>query len=221
MPRDCLICLDGEKTKVVAELIATGVSDRAIARQIGGMSHMSVARHRQNHVARPAQAFARAAARTHEIRAERERAIQAAESGDLATAFLGLERIAADLRRVQERLERTAEAAETDQQRLAVASLSGQQLRAAEVRAKLGGVGAYAPPRGVASDAPKFELNIIFSGGRTQRIEGMPMHPDDPAFNALPTLPFTTGGDAGVDGIGAVGPMDGSRDDEEMFDEDL
>jgi hypothetical protein len=147
MPRDCLICLDADKTKVVAELIATGVSDRAIARQIGGVSHMSVARHRQNHVARPAQAFARAAARTHEIRVQRERAIQAAENGDLATAFLSLEQIAADLRRVQERLERTADAAEADSQRLAVASLSGQQLRAAEVRAKLAGVGGYAPMR--------------------------------------------------------------------------
>jgi hypothetical protein len=57
-----------------------------------------------------------------------------AENGDLATAFLSLERIAADLRRVQERLERTADAAEADNQRLAEASLSGQQL----VRAKLG-----------------------------------------------------------------------------------
>ena len=101
--------------------------------------------------------------------------------------FLALNQIAADLRRVQERLERTAEAAEVDQQRLAVASLSGQQLRAAEVRAKLGGVGGYASPRGVASDAPKFELNIIFSGGRTQRIGARPYIPTiRPLMRILP-----------------------------------
>jgi hypothetical protein len=218
MPRDCLICLDTDKTRVVAELIATGVSDRAIARQIGGLSHMSVARHRQNHVARPAQAFARAAARTHEIRVQRERAIQAAETGDLAAAFLSIERIAGDLRRVQERLERNADAAEADSQRLAVASLSGQQLRAAEVRAKLGGVGGYAPPRGAASDAPKFELNIIFSGGRTQHIVGTPMRPDDPAFDALPaeTLPIGSVSSS----VSAPGGAD-ERDDEAEFDEDV
>ena len=38
---------------------------------------------------------------------------------------------------------RTAAAAEYDSQRLAVASVSAQQLRAAEVRAKIGGVGGY------------------------------------------------------------------------------
>ena len=220
MPRDCLICLDADKTKAVAELIATGVSDRAIARQIGGVSHMSVARHRQNHVARPAQAFARAAARTHEIRVQRQKAIQAAENGDIAAAFIGLEAIAADLRRVQERLERTAEAAEVDQQRLAVASLSGQQLRAAEVRAKLGGVGGYASPRAVASDAPKFELNIIFSGGRTQHIMGTPMHPDDPAFDAYPALPSSNGDFRDSGGSSAPGVAE-QQDDEVDFDEEI
>jgi hypothetical protein len=213
MPRDCLICLDGDKTKVVAELIATGVSDRAIARQIGGVSHMSVARHRQNHVARPAQAFARAAARTHEIRVERERAIQAAENGDVAAAFLSLERIAADLRRVQERLERTADAAEVDNQRLAVASLSGQQLRAAEVRAKLGEIGGYATPRSDKGNAAPFVLTIKFSGGRETRIEGTPIHSDDPAFNALPTVPLSIG-DRDLELSGAEDEDTGSFDED-------
>jgi hypothetical protein len=91
-----------------------------------------------------------AANKGRDAREEQEQLVAAAEQGNVAAAFLSLERIAADLRRVQERLERTAEAAEVDQQRLAVASLSGLQLRAAEVRAKLGGVGGYATPRGHA-----------------------------------------------------------------------
>ena len=149
---------------------------------------------------------------------EREQLVAAAESGDTAAAFLALNQIAADLRRVQERLERTAEAAEVDQQRLAVASLSGQQLRAAEVRAKLGGVGGYASPRGVASDAPKFELNIIFSGGRTQRIVGTPIDPDDPAFNAVPlAVPLSIGSARGsARSSGADDEGDGAEFDEDV-----
>jgi hypothetical protein len=73
-----------------------------------------------------------------------------------------------------------AEAVEGDQQRLAVASLSGQQLRAAEVRAKLGGIAGYATPLSEKGNAQPFVLNIHFSD-RTQRIEGTPMHLDDPA----------------------------------------
>jgi hypothetical protein len=94
-----------------------------------------------------------AANKGKDVRDEREQAIAAAEGGDIAVVFLSLERIAADLRRVQERLERTADAAESDKQHLAVASLSGQQLRAAEVRARLGGVGAYSPARNATDGA--------------------------------------------------------------------
>jgi hypothetical protein len=105
---------------------------------------------------------------------------------------------------------------EADSQRLAVASLSGQQLRAAEVRAKLGGVGGYAPPRGVASDAPKFELSIIFSGGRTQHIVGTPMRPDDPAFNAVPAVPLSIGSATDSASVGADDEWDGDEVDEDV-----
>jgi hypothetical protein len=182
---------------------------------------MAVARHRQNHIERPARAVLAAVNKGRDVRQEREDLVATAESGDTAAAFLALSQIAADLRRVQERLERTADAAEVDQQRLAVASLSGQQLRAAEVRAKLGGVGGYASPRGVASDAPKFELNIIFSGGRTQHIVGTPMHPDDPAFNAVPAvlLPIDDRSRA-AHGEAADLAYTSPDDDEAEFDED-
>jgi hypothetical protein len=218
MPRECLICRDPDRTKLVMELIAGGVSDRAIARQLGGLSHTSVARHRQNHIERPAKAIVKAANKGKDVRDERDQLVAAAEAGDTAAAFLALNQIAADLRRVQERLERTADAAETDKQRLAVASLSGQQLRAAEVRAKLSGVGGYATPRSDKGNAPKFELNIIFSGGHTQRIEGTPMHPDDPGFNAVPAVPLSIGGGTHD---GDTSGLDEEQDDETGFDDDV
>jgi hypothetical protein len=172
--RPCQICADAANLRTAAEMIAAGASDQAVASAIGGISRMAVARHRQNHIERPAKAIVAAANKGKDVREEREQLVAAAEQGDIAAAFLSLERIACDLRRVQERLERTADAAEGDQQRLAVASLSGQQLRAAEVRAKLGGVGGYATPRTDKPNGAPFVLTINFSGGRTQRIEGTP-----------------------------------------------
>jgi hypothetical protein len=130
-------------------MIAAGASDQAVADRIGGISRMAVARHRQNHIERPAKAIVAAANKGKDVRDEREQIVAAAEAGDVAAAFLGIAEIAKDLKILRDRLERTADAAETDSQRLAVASLSGQQLRAAEVRARLGNVGGYAPPRGV------------------------------------------------------------------------
>jgi hypothetical protein len=100
----------------------------------------------------------------------------------------------------------------------AVASLSGQQPRAAEVRAKLGGVGGYAAPRSDKSDAAPFVLNIQFSGGRTTRIEGVPIHPDDPAFNAIPAVPLSIGSASGS--ASAHGAND-EEDDGADFDEDV
>jgi hypothetical protein len=218
--RICGICANGSTMKRAAELIAEGLSDQKIADMLGfpgNAGRMLVSRHRRFHVEALAKAVAEAAGKGRANVQERKELVAAAESGDAAAAFLALNQIAADLRRVQERLERTAEAAEVDQQRLAVASLSGQQLRAAEVRAKLGGVGGYATPRNDKGNAQPFVLTINFSGGRTQRIEGVPIHPEDPRFNALPTLPFATGGAEGVDGVSSPGPAD----DEEMFDEDV
>src|SRR4029077_1957760 len=111
--------------KLTAEMIAAGASDQRIADRIGGISRMAVARHRQNHIERPAKAIVAAANKGKDVRDERQQLLAADEAGDVAAAFLSLERIAMDLRRVQERLERTADAAEADKQRLAVASLSG------------------------------------------------------------------------------------------------
>src|SRR5678816_3586439 len=102
MPRACLICADPNKTRLAAEMIAAGQSDHLVAKTLGGLSHGSARRHRINHVESPLRAVLEAANRTRDIRAERNRVVAAAEAGDTAAAFLALNQIAADLRRVQE-----------------------------------------------------------------------------------------------------------------------
>jgi hypothetical protein len=194
MPRACLICADPNKTKLAAEMIGSGKSDELIAKTLGGLSRGSARRHRVNHVEREVRAVLQAANRTRDIRAERHRIVAAAEAGDVnAASWLSIERIAEAVRRVEMRLERVSQAAELEGRHLAVAALAGQELKAATVAARLGGLGGYAPPRRDPSDAQPFVLNIQFRGGRTERIEGTPMHPDDPAFNAQPSVPHSIG----------------------------
>ena len=167
--RPCTICSSDEKIKVSAEMIGAGASDQVIADRLG-VGRMSVQRHRQSHVLAPAKALAEAAGKGQAAIEQRAQVMAAAEAGD-PSAFVALAAIVADLRRVHERLERTAGAAEQDNQRLAVASLSAQQLRAAEVRAKIGGVGGYAPARGMeATAAAPFSITFNFANGSTERI---------------------------------------------------
>ncbi|MFC3123518.1 hypothetical protein ACFOD4_00475 [Pseudoroseomonas globiformis] len=142
---------------------------------------MAVSRHRRNHLLAPAQAVAAMAAKGQDAALRRAQVITAAEAGD-PMAFVTLASIVEDLRRVHERLERTAAAAEDDDQRLAVASLSAQQLRATEVRAKLGGVTGYAPPQaGTEGNRPPFSVNI-YLGNRVERIA--------PVIDAFSTEPL-------------------------------
>src|SRR5690242_13927895 len=144
---------------LAALMIAEGHSDQAIADALNRsdpdsspLSFMSVNRHRHQHVLAPARALAEAADKGRTVATQRAHLMEAAEAGDPA-AFLSLANIVADLRNVHDRLERQAEAAEQDSHRLAVSALSAQQLRAAETRAKLGGVGSFAPQKAGAGDA--------------------------------------------------------------------
>lgn len=161
--RPCSICSSAEKSRIAGEMIAAGLPDQAVADRLGGGMHrMAVSRHRRAHVVAPAKALADAAGKGRDALDHRAKVMAAAEAGDPA-AFIALASIVNDLRRVHERLERTADAAERDNQRLAVSALSAQQLRATEVRAKMGGVGGYATS-GVAGAAmgQPFAVNIIF-----------------------------------------------------------
>ena len=170
MGRPCFICCNSEKYEVARAMIATGATDQAIAGKIG-INRMAVSRHRHNHILAPARAIAEAAGKGREVAAQRAQAVAAAAAGD-PMAFVQGAAIVSDLQRVHDRLERTADAAEQDKQRLAVSSLSAQQLRAAEVRAKIGGVGGYAPAKGgpEGGGAGVFSVNIHLGGGRVERI---------------------------------------------------
>lgn len=170
----CSICTSTQKMRLSAELIAAGMSDQKIAERLG-VGRMSVARHRHNHVVKPAKAIAEAANKGRDVAQQRAELMAAAEAGDPA-AFVALTAIVADMRKVTERLERTAAAAEQDNQRLAVSALSSQQLRAAEVRAKIGGVGSYAPARSAeaAGTGQAFAINIVFSNGERLQVAAAP-----------------------------------------------
>jgi hypothetical protein len=170
--RPCCICSDAKKTRIAAEMIAAGAADQAVADRIGGgLNRMAVSRHRRAHVVAPARALVEAAGKGRDASDKRAEIMAAAEAGD-PSAFVALAGIVADLRKVHERLERTADAAEHDHQRLAVSALSAQQLRAAEVRAKIGGVGGFAPARAAdqAAAGQVFSVNILFSSGAVERI---------------------------------------------------
>jgi len=169
--RPCSICSSAEKTRIAAEMIAGGATDQGIANKLGGGLHrMAVSRHRRAHVVAPAKALADAAGKGRDAIEQRAQIMAAAEAGD-PSAFVTLATIVADLRKVHERLERTATAAEQDNQRLAVSALSGQQLRAAEVRARIGGVGGYALQKAPGpGEGTVFAVNFVFSGGQTERV---------------------------------------------------
>lgn len=191
--RPCTICVDASKARLAAELIASGASDQAVADRLG-VGRMAANRHRKNHVEAPAKALVAAANKGIDVREQRAEMLAAAEAGD-PSAFVALASIVADLRKVHERLERTAYAAEQDNQRLAVASLSAQQLRAAEVRARVGGVGGYAPQKGRdGSEVPTFSLTINFGDGRTEQIVATPIRPTIDA-EPVPMTDLDDGGD--------------------------
>jgi hypothetical protein len=180
MSMRCRICANEKQRKAVDKLIAEGLSDAAIARQLGleagkagHTGRMRITRHRIEHVEKPARAIVAASSKGRDLIEQRQEAIAAAERGDTVASWLGLEAITRDLRQVAERLERNADTAERDGHLTSVAALSGQQLRAAETRAKLGGVGAFAPQRGDAAAQPMFSVNFVFSGeGRQpERVE--------------------------------------------------
>lgn len=147
-------------------MIAEGATDAAIAARLG-VGRMSVARHRANHVVRPAEAALVVASKGAAAREERSTLERAAASGqptpaEAARAALSLEALVGRLRKVERRLERAAEAAEATP--TALAALAGQQLRSLEFAARLGATGGFGVAKGAGSEAAPFAVNIILSG---------------------------------------------------------
>jgi hypothetical protein len=175
--RHCTICIDPEKLRRTAELIAEGVADVGIAAALN-VGRMSVHRHRTAHVLAPARAIATAAAKSRPVEAQRNEVVAAAEAGELdaTTTYLALAPITNSMRRVDDRVERTAAVAEAAGHFIGVSALSGQQIRLAEMRAKLGGHGGYRNSlAGPDSGRPKFSVSIYFSNGHQETITATPV----------------------------------------------
>jgi hypothetical protein len=176
MSNPCRICANPAWADQAGSWVREGIADREVARRLG-VNKSLVTRHRQRHVITPLQHQLAIADKGDTPRRERERLAAAAEAdtptlGDLTKAFLSLDGIAADLQTVRDRLERQSNYAEADGARGAVAVLSQAQIRATEVRAKIGGVGGFAPARAAdqAAGGTPFHINIIFSSGETVSI---------------------------------------------------
>jgi len=180
MPRPCRVCASAANRKIVSELLATGATDQAIADKIGmsgDAGRMAVSRHRKAHIERPAKAIVEASNKGLAVRKERQELVAAAEAGDAAAAFIGLAAIVNDLKTTRDRLERVADGAEKDGQRAVIASIAAQQIKATEVRARLGGLQGYMPPKSVSVSVPAFTVNFNFSDGRRTQITAMASAP--------------------------------------------
>jgi hypothetical protein len=195
--------------RIAAEMIATGATDRAIADRLGmpgNNGRMCVARHRVRHIAAPAKAIAIAAEKSRSAVEQRKAAVEAAERGELTdpSVYLTLGAITDSIRRVESRLDRIAHAAENDGQRVAAVSASGQLIRVAETRAKLGSVGGFAPPKAVAVEATQFNLVINLPGQSERFSFSQAADVPDAVIDASPTeapaaISITSAGSAMVD----------------------
>ena len=124
--------------------------------------------------------------------------------------------------RRRRRPRRLAPSAESDGHHSSVAQLSGQQLRAAEVRARLGNTGGYAPPKTNPAAAVPFSIVMQFQGeGRQpERIECTPTAPViDGAVQPVPGLPGL--GSAAATTVVMEPPSDIEDDKFEQLDEDV
>ena len=175
MARPCSICCCENKRQTAADLIASGATDQVIADHLG-VGRMAVQRHRINHIIKPTQDRLAIVAKGAPARQERQQIAAAAAAGapspqQVVDALLGLQAQAAKLQGIEDRLERMAAVAETNNSTNGVAQLAAQQLRGVEVGAKLAGVGSYAPQKPAASAAGGvFSVNILFSNGVQETI---------------------------------------------------
>src|SRR5438552_15545209 len=94
----CKICQSAALSAACARLVSAGVSDRAIAAQIGA-SRSGVQRHRQLHLLPITAKLAEISARDAPAKAQRQEIMAAVEAGNLdPSRFLGVAGIIGDMR---------------------------------------------------------------------------------------------------------------------------
>lgn len=174
----CGICSSPERLAIVDRMIrAACQSDQAIADAIAhtpgaGKSREAVSRHRRFHVLAPAKALVAASQKDAEAKAQRQEIATAAAEGDGPRVWLALNAIVADLKAINDRLNKGSEDAAAAGQLAILSSLAGQQLRAVEHRAKLGGLTGFVPAKEQDRGEPVvFRLSINLGNGDEVRIE--------------------------------------------------
>jgi hypothetical protein len=126
MTGPCKLCTYVDQAMVRAAFTNSG-NDPEIGRQFG-ISHVSVGRHRREHLVKPMQAAATALDRGRAIRQQREEQQAAVERGDLLAIFK-LDAIASDISRIAQRLDSSATRAAAAGQHGGHAALAGLLLR--------------------------------------------------------------------------------------------
>lgn len=163
VPRICKLCAHPDQ-KALRDALAAGTSDREIGRQFD-VSHVSVGRHRRDHVLLPMKAAIGALDKGRTVRVQRDELVHQAQEGD-PTAIFKLDSIAGDLARIAARLDAAADLAAQGEQHTAHAALAGQLLRQVEMRARFGG---HDKPAALAGAGPMFNVQIIL-GDTTETI---------------------------------------------------
>ena len=232
--RPCLICSNNAKMAKAAELILAGSSDQSVANTLSAMtpnlpplSEMAVSRHRRNHILKVAQDRLAIASKGAAPREERKQIAKAAAADtptvqEFVDAFFGLKAQAEKLQRIEDRLERMAALAESNESATGVAALAGNQLRAVETGAKLVGTGGFATPKMAnMGGGPLVQFTIQYSGAPPFSISATPVEPD-----SIPDAPERANTFAFLEGIKpsreVIPDAPDQPDDEEFeFDDDV
>jgi hypothetical protein len=191
MPRHCFICTHRDRRKIEVQM-ASGVPDREISRQLGKVSHVSVARHRKEHFTPEIQARHAILTRGSEVREKRKQLLEAAANPEGPTEAQQIEEIFSregigrDTILASDQLKKSINDAVAAGVHSAVAQLTGQQFRGLEFRARMGGL--LGPRSCGESDGgdggrSRFAVNIVF-GSHVETIEVI-----DPG--ATPTIDST------------------------------
>jgi hypothetical protein len=122
-------------------------------------------------VEQPAAALAKVAAKGKDVAQQRKDTIEAAERGDEVAAFLGLDAITTDVRKVAKRLGRAAKATEAAGQFTAMTGVVAQQHKNLDLRGRLGAHPGFVPQKITPGEqSPSFNLTINLPGGQTERL---------------------------------------------------
>jgi hypothetical protein len=182
--RPCEICKDPKKLKIANEMIAAGTTDAEIIARLS-CGRMSIQRHRTRHVEQPAAALARVAAKGKDVAQQRKDTIEAAERGDDVAAFLGLDSITHDVRKVSKRLSRAAKATEAAGQYTAMTGVVAQQHKNLDLRGRLGG--HLVPQKSTPGEGSQTQFNLVINmpDGKTERLTTVVEGPTAPVIDMI------------------------------------